>query len=214
MFQFDHDKFFNEFRLNLGPLSQSQVDGLTFLLGKVEQDSGNWQNLSQLAYGFATFMWESARHFTPITEFGSPSYFENITPALRSVKISAIPNLATATNSAAGATFKITGRVNYDRIGKAPERRSRKHAGQSSRSGDRVPDCRTKACDAAGSRGETWRASFRATTRRSSNLPARSSMGWITQPISPQSPLRCCVLYVIHWFRQQHQSLTEAPIAS
>lgn len=118
MFQFDHDKFFNEFRLNLGPLSQSQVDGLTFLLGKMEQDSGNWQNLSQLAYGFATFMWESARHFTPITEFGSPSYFDKYNAGTPIGK-----NLGN-TQPGDGYKFRgrgyvqITGRANYDRIGK------------------------------------------------------------------------------------------------
>lgn len=116
--RFQRDAFFTQFRLNFGALVQAQVDGLNFILGRVEEDSSDWENLSQLSYGLATFMWETARRFTPVTEFGQPSYFNKYnagTPIGRRLG-----------NMQPGDGFRfrgrgyvqITGRANYERVGR------------------------------------------------------------------------------------------------
>ena len=115
--RFDREEFFTGYRQRFGPLVQTQVDGLQFILGKAENDP-NWQNVSQLAYVLATIAWETARHFTPIPEFGKPEYFQ---------KYDAGTHLGQQLGNAApgdGYRFRgrgyvqITGRANYDRIGR------------------------------------------------------------------------------------------------
>lgn len=58
--------FFDGFRELFGSVSQSQVEGLEFLLGKLESDS--W-SLPQVAYILATVDHEAAHTFHPIKEF-------------------------------------------------------------------------------------------------------------------------------------------------
>lgn len=116
--RFDREIFFTQFRLNFGPLVQTQVDGLNFILGHAETDSDDWQNLSQLSYGLATFMWETAHHFTPVTEFGQPSYFDKYNAG------TPIGRMLGNTQPGDGFRFRgrgyvqITGRANYERIGR------------------------------------------------------------------------------------------------
>ncbi|MGI8991166.1 MAG: glycoside hydrolase family 19 protein [Bryobacteraceae bacterium] len=74
MFQFDRDKFFERFRELFGPLTQAQVSGLEFLLGKIEQDA-TWNDIRDISYAFATFKWETAHTFQPIAEHGTEDYF-------------------------------------------------------------------------------------------------------------------------------------------
>jgi hypothetical protein len=119
--QFERDTFFAQFRLNFGPLVQTQVDGLNFILGHAEDDSSDWQNLSQFSYGLATFMWETAHHFTPVTEFGQPSYFDKYNAG------TPIGRMLGNTQPGDGFRFRgrgyvqITGRANYERIGRLLE---------------------------------------------------------------------------------------------
>lgn len=75
MFKFDRDKFVHRFRELFGPLTQTQVSGLEFLLGKIEEDS-RWEDLRDIAYSLATFKWETAHTFQPIIEHGSEAYFD------------------------------------------------------------------------------------------------------------------------------------------
>lgn len=63
---FNRKTFFEGFREKFGHLSQAQVEGLEFLLGKLESD--DW-TLTQMAYVLATVDHESAHTFHPIKEF-------------------------------------------------------------------------------------------------------------------------------------------------
>ncbi len=60
--------FFEGYREVFGHLSEGQVEGLEFLLGKVENDP-RWENTQQIAYFLATIQHETASTFQPIKEF-------------------------------------------------------------------------------------------------------------------------------------------------
>ena len=58
MFKFDRKKFFDGYRGRFGPLKQTLVDSLEFLLGQIEQDkrfSGTDVDRRMGAYCLATF---------------------------------------------------------------------------------------------------------------------------------------------------------------
>ena len=63
--------FFDHIRETLGPLSQSQVDGINALLAATDGMSTDHR-----AYVLATAWHETARTMQPITEFGSRKYFD------------------------------------------------------------------------------------------------------------------------------------------
>jgi putative chitinase len=72
--RFDHDKFFEQFRPFYKAkaeknLSQAVVDAVEFLLTAFGTDQ-RWQNLSQMAYAWATIAHETAWTFRPIEEYG------------------------------------------------------------------------------------------------------------------------------------------------
>lgn len=65
--RFNRKSFFAGYRELWGSLSQSQVDGLEFLLGAIEQDP-KWESVQQISYFLATIQHETARTFQPIKE--------------------------------------------------------------------------------------------------------------------------------------------------
>ena len=75
---FDRSIFFSRVRSSLfsGTLSQSQVDGMNYMLDVFERDY-NWPDLRWLAYAFATAYHETAFTMQPIREYGSQSYLQS-----------------------------------------------------------------------------------------------------------------------------------------
>lgn len=59
--RFNRKTFFDGYREKFGPVAQLQVDGLSFLLQKIESDS-EWKEIPQIAYFLATI-----KHETGIT---------------------------------------------------------------------------------------------------------------------------------------------------
>lgn len=74
MTQIDRTTFFDRYRETFGPLRQSQVDGLEFLLGALERDN-KVTDLRWAAYMLATTKWETGDTFKPVRERGSRAYF-------------------------------------------------------------------------------------------------------------------------------------------
>lgn len=72
---YDRKQFFKRFRDAHGPLTQEQVNGIEFLLGKIEADP-LWINAAEVSYALATVAWETAWTFQPIDERGGNAYFE------------------------------------------------------------------------------------------------------------------------------------------
>src|SRR5687768_11725322 len=72
MFRFERTRFFNKYREAFGKLAQLQVDGLEFLLGKIESDP-EWKRLEEIAYLLATI-----KHETGITRNGVYQAFQPI----------------------------------------------------------------------------------------------------------------------------------------
>lgn len=75
-FEIDRYSFFTSMRSYFGSLSQSQVNGINYILENMEQDTrpavsvqSVW--MRQLAYMFATVKHEVANTYLPITEYGN-----------------------------------------------------------------------------------------------------------------------------------------------
>jgi putative chitinase len=75
MLRFDRQIFSNQFTQKFGAPSSSVQSGLNALLNQIEPDDTNWANIYCIAYGLATFKWETANTFHPVTEQGPVSYF-------------------------------------------------------------------------------------------------------------------------------------------
>lgn|GEM_PF-902282 len=65
---FSRKPFFDNYRKAFGALNQQQVDGLEFLLGKIENDP-EWKLVEEIAYVLATVKHETASTFQPIEEY-------------------------------------------------------------------------------------------------------------------------------------------------
>ncbi len=75
-FEIDRYSFFTNMRSYFGSLSQSQVDGINYILENMEKDTRPAINVQsvwmrQLAYMFATVKHEVANTYLPITEYGN-----------------------------------------------------------------------------------------------------------------------------------------------
>ena len=75
---FDRSVFFGKVRSSLfsGSLSQTQVDGMNYMLDVYERDY-NWPDLRWIAYAFATAYHETAFTMQPIKEYGGESYLRS-----------------------------------------------------------------------------------------------------------------------------------------
>lgn len=71
---FDRKKFATEYRKRFGALSQSQTDGLTFILNSAEKDP-LLKSVEVLGYMLGTTKHETAHTFKPIHEYGGRAYF-------------------------------------------------------------------------------------------------------------------------------------------
>lgn len=122
MFTVNQKKFFDTYRTRFGPLNQSLVEALVFLIEQVEADPrfpGSRKDRQQLAYCFATFKWETAHTMRPIDEFGTAERFNRLYgPQTR------VGQRLGNTQPGDGARFhgrgyvQLTGRANYNRAGK------------------------------------------------------------------------------------------------
>jgi hypothetical protein len=78
----DRDLFFEGYRKQFGRLSQGQVDGINFLLTKLEgstkiRGANDNITLAMYAYVLMTVKWETANTFQPVTEYGSQAYLKS-----------------------------------------------------------------------------------------------------------------------------------------
>jgi len=67
--------FFSNYREQFGKLNSSQVEGLNFLLKKLDK-SKVFSLASEYAYILATIKHECAEKYKPITEYGSKTYLK------------------------------------------------------------------------------------------------------------------------------------------
>lgn len=81
--RFNREIFFAEYTKAFGAPNEGTQKGITFLLDQIEADEKNWPNLYCVAYGLATFKWETANTFQPIAERGGLKYFTKYDPGTR-----------------------------------------------------------------------------------------------------------------------------------
>lgn len=73
---YDLETFFGSYRNRFGKITSSQVEGLEFLLNKLEHSKRIDSN-DKRAYTLATIKWETANTFQPVTEYGSQAYLKS-----------------------------------------------------------------------------------------------------------------------------------------
>lgn len=73
---YNRELFFSLYREHFGRLRSSQMNGILFLLDKLEH-SKRIETDSKRSYVLATVAWETAYSFLPITEYGSDQYLKS-----------------------------------------------------------------------------------------------------------------------------------------
>jgi len=68
--------FYEKYKEQFGKLKQSQVDGLNFLLQKLD-DSNLLNRVNEYSYILATCAHETAWTYQPVTEYGSEKYLKS-----------------------------------------------------------------------------------------------------------------------------------------
>jgi hypothetical protein len=74
MFRFDRQIFSDQFAQRFVTPNSNMQAGLTAVLDQIEQDAANWANIYCIAYGLATFKWETG-HVPADHRARSASYF-------------------------------------------------------------------------------------------------------------------------------------------
>ena len=106
MFRINREIFFKGYRERFGRLSQSQVDGLNYLIECFEK-SRLINRLSEFAYILATIKHETAESYQPISERGGWNYFKYLIGKL------GIKTLAEANLYKGRGYVQLTGKINY-----------------------------------------------------------------------------------------------------
>ncbi len=82
MIKINRDTFYTLYRKYFGRLQQGQVEGLNFLLDKLESSTKIAHSklkvtLAMWAYVLMTVKWETASTYQPVTEYGSQKYLRS-----------------------------------------------------------------------------------------------------------------------------------------
>lgn len=122
--KFDRDAFLDEAIKRFGKLSQSQREGLTYLIDNLAKDFNVVADPRQVAYMLATTKWETVHSFNPVTELPPKSIAGDAAKveAYFNEKYSSRTDLGN-TEATDGFSYRgrgyvqITGRANYKRFG-------------------------------------------------------------------------------------------------